>query len=119
MELVRTDSMPLPVGFSDVDDVISELSKDPTVAAELARGRKELAAMLPAGTVKGIASLRLSHGLSQKQLAEAIGTKQPHIARIEAGGDAYLSTFQRLAAAMGEPLEKIITAFLETAKTPE
>lgn len=115
MEVVRTDSMPLPPGFSDVDDVLADLSRDPAIAEEIARGRRELVDAAPAGAIKGLAAMRLRHGLSQKQLAQAIGTKQPHIARLEAGDQsAYVSTLQRIANALNEPIDEVIKAFLET-----
>jgi transcriptional regulator with XRE-family HTH domain len=45
-------------------------------------------------------------GLTQADLAERMGTKQPHIARIE-GGETLpsLDTLNRLAAALGQRLE--------------
>jgi DNA-binding XRE family transcriptional regulator len=106
--------MPLPPGFSDVDAVIAELSRDPAIAGEIARARQELVEAAPDGAIRGLAAMRLRHGLSQKQLAEAIGTKQPHIARLEAGDQsAYVSTLQRIAKALNEPIDKVIKAFLE------
>ena len=46
--------------------------------------------------------LREGRGLTQEQLALAIGTSQPYIARIESGiTEPRLDTLQRLAAALG------------------
>lgn len=45
-------------------------------------------------------------GLSQSDLAARMGTKQPHIARIEGGTTLpSLETLNRLAAALGQRLE--------------
>jgi predicted transcriptional regulator len=46
--------------------------------------------------------------MSQAQLAEAIGTQQPYIARIEGGGtDLRLETCRRLAAALAIDLNRL------------
>lgn len=109
------DSMPLPPGFSDVDEVIAELSRHPAIAAAIASGRQDLADTAPDGAITGLAAIRLRHGLSQKQLARAIGTKQPRIARLEAGDQSvYVSTLHRIADALSEPIDKVIKAYLET-----
>jgi transcriptional regulator with XRE-family HTH domain len=49
--------------------------------------------------------LREEHGLSQRELAERIGSTQPAIARLEAGGVIpNLATLDRIAAAVGSAL---------------
>jgi ribosome-binding protein aMBF1 (putative translation factor) len=49
-----------------------------------------------------IRSLRERRGLSQEQLATRAGTKQPHIARLEAGrAMPRLDVLQRIAGALG------------------
>jgi transcriptional regulator with XRE-family HTH domain len=53
-----------------------------------------------------IARLRILRGLSQAQLAEMVGTRQPSIARLENGNSVpSLSFLQRLAAALGAKIE--------------
>jgi transcriptional regulator with XRE-family HTH domain len=53
-----------------------------------------------------IARLRILRGLSQAQLAELVGTRQPSIARLENGNSLpSLSFLQRLAAALGAKIE--------------
>jgi transcriptional regulator with XRE-family HTH domain len=53
-----------------------------------------------------IARLRILRGLSQAQLAELAGTRQPSIARLENGNSLpSLSFLQRLAAALGAKIE--------------
>ena len=51
--------------------------------------------------VKTIISQRLKRGWSQTQLAEAIGTRQPVVSRLERGeGNPSLQTLQRIAKAL-------------------
>lgn len=46
--------------------------------------------------------------MSQRQLATAIGTSQPHIARIESGRDnVLLKTANLLSQALGVPLAEV------------
>ena len=53
-----------------------------------------------------IASLCIERGLTQAQLAEMVGTKQPSIARLEKGQSTPSVAFlNRLAAALGVRLE--------------
>jgi len=53
---------------------------------------------------------RRSLGLSQGEVAARMGTSQPAIARLEAGGvDARMSTLQRYAAALEVRLEFGVT----------
>lgn len=49
-----------------------------------------------------VRELRTAAGLSQSQLARLVGTRQPNIARLEAGGGMpRLETLQRIADALG------------------
>ena len=53
-----------------------------------------------------VARLRLLRGLTQEQLADLVGTKQPSIARLESGATTPTVTFLRkVAAALGSRLE--------------
>ena len=53
-----------------------------------------------------IARLRIARGLTQAQLAQLIGTKQPSIARLESGASHPSEAFLReVAAALGTRLE--------------
>jgi transcriptional regulator with XRE-family HTH domain len=55
-----------------------------------------------------LAKLRLSRGLSQAQLASAIGTSQPHIAKMEGGSvNLMFDTAGRLADALGVKLDDL------------
>jgi DNA-binding XRE family transcriptional regulator len=53
-----------------------------------------------------IARLRIQRGLTQKQLAEMVGTHQPSIARLENGGSIpSISFLQRIAKALNARIE--------------
>jgi DNA-binding XRE family transcriptional regulator len=53
-----------------------------------------------------IARLRILRGLTQEELAEKVGTKQPSIARLESGKtEPKISFLRRLAEALGADLE--------------
>lgn len=53
-----------------------------------------------------VARLRILRGLTQEQLAELVGTKQPGIARLESGASTpTLSFLRKVAAALGARLE--------------
>lgn len=53
-----------------------------------------------------LARLRIQQGLTQKELAERAGTKQPSIARMESGASpASLDLLRRVAAALGACVE--------------
>jgi transcriptional regulator with XRE-family HTH domain len=53
-----------------------------------------------------IARLRIQRGLTQAQLAALVGTKQPSIARLEAGDTLpSLSFLEKVAAVLGARLE--------------
>lgn len=81
--------------------------------AELKAGRPWTAAMQAAYEQAGAAyelgervrALREEAGLSQRELANRMGTTQSAIARLEAGGaEPTLPTLRRLASALGRTL---------------
>lgn len=58
-------------------------------------------------------TLRLSKGISQKQLAELIGSRQPYIARLESGtGNPTMDTVMRIAKALGDNPLKIFETIM-------
>lgn len=60
--------------------------------------------------------LREEHGLSQRELAERIGSTQPAIARLEAGGvTPSLGTLERIAEALDTAL---VVEFRDRTKLP-
>jgi len=106
----RPQDVPIPEGFEDVDALIESRERDPAQRAALEAARRRLADRLPEPATT-LAKLRLRKGWSQKRLAEAIGTSQPHIARIENGRDnVLLATANQLARALDVTLDEINTA---------
>jgi len=79
-----------------VDDWLAEENQDPEF-------RKAVAEMAPAYQ---LARLRIMRGLTQKELAEKVGTKQSGIARLESGkGEPNLASLKRIAQALDCRLE--------------
>jgi DNA-binding XRE family transcriptional regulator len=92
---------PISKGYTTIDDVVAEFERDPAAKEELRRGRQWVAETVLGGQPTSLRVLRLRKGMSQAQLAEAIGTQQPHIARIERGqADLLLDTCRRIAQAL-------------------
>jgi DNA-binding Xre family transcriptional regulator len=75
----------------------------------LAQGRRELAETLASDGLVALAALRLSKGMSQAALATTSGILQPQLSRLESGlhEDILVSTLERLAQALGEPLQVV------------
>ena len=77
-------------------DVLARWLEDPEF-------KREWEALEP---VYQLACLRIESGLTQAELADLAGTKQPTIARLEGGKvDPHLSSLRRLAGAMGYRME--------------
>ena len=105
-----------PDDFVDIDDYIDEISQDENDRTALLDARKEIASDLYGERIS-IASLRLQHGWSQRDLARIIGTKQPHISRLEAGTiDPHLSTLKKLADAFEISLGQLSEALAKQAE---
>jgi DNA-binding XRE family transcriptional regulator len=99
---------PIPPGYRTLDSMVADLERDPKWRRELKSARSWMAETVLAGKPVTLRTLRLQRGMSQAQLAEAIGTQQPYIARIETGSaDLRLETCRRLAAAMGIDLNTL------------
>ena len=85
-----------PISKITYEDWLAEKRKDP----EFVEADKELEPGYQ------IARLRIQRGLTQAQLAELVGTKQPSIARLEAGESLpSLSFLEKVAAALGARIE--------------
>lgn len=87
-------------GMVQIDDLIAELEVGGEGKAAFAEARRWVADSFYSET-NSLRALRLAKGLSQRELADKIGTKQPHIARIESGQDVQISTVVKLADALG------------------
>ncbi len=51
--------------------------------------------------------LRRARGISQEKLADALGIKQPNVAKMEKRADIYISTLRATIEAMGGTLEVV------------
>lgn len=63
-----------------------------------------------------LAELRRARDLTQVELARALKTTQPNVARIEHQGDLFLSTLRNYVEALGGELE--LTAVFSDARLP-
>jgi transcriptional regulator with XRE-family HTH domain len=85
-----------PISKITYEDWLAEKQKDP----EFEQADKEIEPGYQ------IARLRIQRGLTQAQLAEMVGTKQPSIARLEAGDRLpSLSFLEKVATALGARLQ--------------
>lgn len=94
-------------------EMIAERSKanpDFPALVEAALNRREL--------LRALAAERQVAGITQTELAAALGTSQAQVARLESGNaDAKLSTISRLAAVLGKQIEFEITDAPTTSRT--
>lgn len=86
--------------MSKWEDLEKELLSDPKV-------KKEYDKLAPRYTViSQLISARLNKGLTQKEIAEKLGTKQSAIARVESGTvNPSLGFLQKFAQVMGYKLQ--------------
>jgi transcriptional regulator with XRE-family HTH domain len=86
----------MTIKFETLDDYLNEQLEDPEF-------RAEWEAQEP---VYQLARLRIIRGLTQKELADKIGTQQPSIARLEGGKtEPTIPFLRRVAAALNARLE--------------
>lgn len=77
-----------------------EFPTDPAIAAEVDP---------PHVLASNVYRLRKDRGLTQEQLAEAVGVRQPRIAEVERGdANPRLDTLSRLAFALGVPVAALL-----------
>lgn len=100
--------------FSEFDGLLKSLEDEEASATELREGRKWVANAFY-GERPTLASLRLSAGMSQKQLGEACGIEQPHVSRYESGKhEPSLTTAVCMARALGVGLDVFSDAWANT-----
>lgn len=74
---------------------------DPEHAARAqARAKDMMAEML-------LAEIRKQTGLTQEELADSLGIKQPSLSKLESSSDMQISTLHRLIEALGGSLELV------------
>ena len=85
------------MGMVDYEDFLREELKDPDIKREYDALEEEFT------IAKEVIGLRLRNRLTQKELAERVGTSQPAIARLESGNyrNLSLSFLRRVAQALG------------------
>lgn len=97
-----------------IDDLIADLCKeDLRLEAAVEEGRRWVGRTLYADEPATLRKLRLAAGMSQKQLAAAIGSSQSYIANIEAGKvEPGVFQVERLATALGQPNVTVFEAIV-------
>ena len=90
----------MPKKSTKYEDFKEQLLKDPEV-------RKEYEALEPEfKLIRDVLLLRSELNLSQTQLAELVGTKQPAISRLESGdGNITINTLCKIADALNADLD--------------
>lgn len=95
-------------------EVIAEAESDPERRRGLQEARRKFAEELERRGFQGLSLLRLRKGMSQRDLAERVGTSQSHIAEIEAGrGRPRTDTVARIAEALGVDEGEVVRAIEE------
>ena len=87
---------------------------DANYRARMSQARVALAADLYQGSPPSLMKMRIARGMSQHQLAEAVGTSQPHIAKIESRKvSVYLATAAKIADVLGLSLDEVRGVLLD------
>ena len=91
-----------PAKHQSIEDLMAELNADATFRDEIEKARTWVADEFYAEDGETIRAQRLRRGWSQTQLAEKLGTRQSHVARIERGSEnVQISTCRKLCKAFG------------------
>lgn len=90
----------------DFHDFLKESLKNPQIKAEYDKLQPEFA------MIQAVIDARVKKGVTQKELAEKIGTKQSVISRLESGrANPSIAFLKRLAQALNSHLEIRFTNF--------
>lgn len=89
-------------GARTLEEVIASLPEDQQ--ARIATRTQELIA-----EVEGLAAVRKLAEMSQAQIAEALGKRQPSVHKMEKQADFYVSTLERFVEAAGGEVEIRVT----------
>jgi ribosome-binding protein aMBF1 (putative translation factor) len=100
---------------SRLSDVFAAIRQE---VPELAQAEKELGSRLV--VARNVLGLRVQRGLTQQQLAQALGVKQPRIAQIEsASANLQIDTLDRLAAVFGVEPARLLQTESSSARSHE
>ncbi|MFB1488914.1 MULTISPECIES: helix-turn-helix domain-containing protein [unclassified Thiocapsa] len=90
-----------PARHVTIGDLVECWEQNPEKRAAIEEGRHWVAETFYPGDGDTVRTLRLRKGWSQTRLAEALGTSQSHVARIERGTENLaIQTCRKLAAAL-------------------
>lgn len=91
----------VPAEHTSIKDLVGKWERDPTKRAALEEGRRWVADTFHGEDGDTVRTLRLRKGWSQTRLAEALGTSQSHVARIERGTENLaIETCRKLCTAL-------------------
>lgn len=100
-----------PPNFKTIGTLIDGWGKNEKRRALLAQARQWVAQTSDVADGDTVRTLRLRKGWSQTQLADAIASRQSHIARIESGtGHVTIDTCRRLCEALGVDMNTLDAA---------
>lgn len=110
-ENYTTPPPPAPAQHQTLEQLMSEWEQDEEWRAAMAEARHWVADQFYAEDGDTVRTLRLRKGWSQNRLAEALGTSQSHIARIERGTENLaLETCRKLCDALGIDMNALDSA---------
>jgi DNA-binding XRE family transcriptional regulator len=99
-------------GTVSLSEFMRAVEADTDIAPRLSKARQDLAKLL--GDAGPLRRIRLEVGLSQQKLADAAGTTQTYVARLEAGTlDPGTDMLARLAQALRTDVFKLFSAVRE------
>ncbi len=97
----------------------TELMATPAGQQMARTARESLGAALQSHDLAPLAALRLSRGLSQKELCDASGLPQPHLSRLENGKvtNPDAGTLVALSKGLGASLDEVLAAIRQGVRT--
>lgn len=106
-----SNNLAIQNGGMSLSDLLKKEMANPDVAARASDARRRIG---QAKQVNGIAKIRLSAGMSQQQVADAMGVQQPAIARWERHpGGISASNMRDMAAALNMTMGEVAQAIDE------
>lgn len=97
-----------PARYTSIRELMGQWEQDKGKRIALEEGRRWIADTFYGEDGDTVRTLRLKNGWSQTRLAEALGTSQSHVARIERGTENLtIETCRKLAMALGIDLNML------------